>query len=135
MSDGHDLPGLIDELVPGVAAVGDDILVGREDAVGQPVVAQELPDVFDRVELRRPRGQVQERDVGGDRQVTREMPAGLIQEDDRMGAGRHLGCDLVQMPLHCPGVAAGQDEANASSRRVWLASLDAFASWRSVGPS
>jgi hypothetical protein len=31
--DGHDLPGLIDERVPGVAAVVDDIVEGFEDPV------------------------------------------------------------------------------------------------------
>ena len=51
-SDGHDAPGSIDELVPGVAAMVDDGVVGLEHAVGQPVVAHELPDAFDRVQLR-----------------------------------------------------------------------------------
>ena len=45
-SDGHDAPGLIDEAVPREAAVIDDIVVGCEDAIGEPVVAHELPDVF-----------------------------------------------------------------------------------------
>ena len=31
--DGHDLPGLINERVPGVAAVVDDIVEGFEDPV------------------------------------------------------------------------------------------------------
>jgi len=35
---------LIDELVPSLAAVVDEIVVGFEDAVGEPVVAHELPD-------------------------------------------------------------------------------------------
>jgi len=48
-SDGHDAPGLVAELVPGVAAQGDDLVMGFEDAVGQPVVAHELPEVLDRV--------------------------------------------------------------------------------------
>ena len=30
----------------------EDIAVGREDAVGEPVVAHELPDVLDRVQFR-----------------------------------------------------------------------------------
>ena len=46
-SEGHDAPRLIDELVPGVAAVIDDVVVGGEDAVRQPVFAHELPDVLD----------------------------------------------------------------------------------------
>ena len=50
-SDGHDFPGLVDELVPGKAAVVEDILVGLEDPVREPVVAHELPDVLDRVQF------------------------------------------------------------------------------------
>src|ERR1700758_2415551 len=38
----HDPPGLVDELVPGMAAVIEDGAIGGEDPVGQPVVAQEL---------------------------------------------------------------------------------------------
>ena len=50
-SDGHDAPSLIGEAVPSEAAMVEDVVVGFEDAVRQPVVAHELPDVFDRVEL------------------------------------------------------------------------------------
>jgi hypothetical protein len=32
-SDGHDFPGLIDERVPGDAAVIEDVVVGFEDPV------------------------------------------------------------------------------------------------------
>lgn len=49
--EGHGAPGLLDELVPGEAAVVDDVVVGLEDAVRQPVVAHELPDGLDRVEI------------------------------------------------------------------------------------
>ena len=48
----HDAPWLIGETVPGEAAMIEDIVVGFEDAVRQPVVAHELPDVLDWVELR-----------------------------------------------------------------------------------
>ena len=48
-ADGHDAPGLIDELVPDVAAVINDIVVRGVDTVRQPVVAHELPDVLDRL--------------------------------------------------------------------------------------
>ncbi len=50
-ADGHDDPGLFDEAVPGVAAMVEDILIGREDPIREPVVADELPDVLDRVQL------------------------------------------------------------------------------------
>ena len=62
-ADGHDAPWLVNELVPGEAAVVDDIYVGFKDAVGKPVVAHELPDVFDRVEFGRSWRQRQYSDV------------------------------------------------------------------------
>ena len=49
--DGHDAPGLVDELVPCLTAMIDEIVVGFEDTVGEPVVAHKLPEVLDRVEL------------------------------------------------------------------------------------
>jgi hypothetical protein len=42
---------LVFECVLSVGAAIDDIVVTTEDAVGEPVVADELPDVFGRVEL------------------------------------------------------------------------------------
>jgi hypothetical protein len=49
-ADGHDDPGLRDKLVPSVTAMVDDLLVAMEDPVREPVVANELPDVLDRVQ-------------------------------------------------------------------------------------
>jgi len=51
MSDGRDFPGLIDQGVPGVATVIDDVVERFEDAVREPVLTHELPDVFLAVEL------------------------------------------------------------------------------------
>ncbi len=90
-SDGHDLPWLIDELVPGLAAQGDDLVIGYEDPVRQPVVAHELPYVFDRIEFWRSRRQGQERDVGRDHKLVRGMPSGPVDDEEGMGARRHLG--------------------------------------------
>ena len=50
-ADGHDAPGLIDEFIPGSAAMIEEIVVGFEDAVGEPVIAEKLPDIFDWIEL------------------------------------------------------------------------------------
>jgi hypothetical protein len=63
-TDGHDAPGLLDELVPSVAAVIDEIVVGFEDTVREPVVAHELPDVLDRIEFGAFRRQGDDGDVG-----------------------------------------------------------------------
>lgn len=40
-SNGHDGPGLTDELDLGVAAVVEQIVVGGDDTVGEPVVAHD----------------------------------------------------------------------------------------------
>ena len=43
-AEGHDLPWLVDEVVRRLmAAQRDDVFVGFEDPVRQPVVAHELP--------------------------------------------------------------------------------------------
>src|SRR3712207_2203705 len=109
-ADGHDNPGLVDELVPSVTAVIDDLLVGAEHPVRQPVVAHELPDVLDRVQLRGARRQGQERDVVGDPQLRRDVPARLVSEQHGMRAGRHGLADLLQLRGHGLGVAIGQDQ-------------------------
>ena len=112
-ADGHDAPWLIDEIVPGEAAVVDDVIVGFEDAVRQPVVTHELPDILDRVELGASRWQRQEGDVGRDDQLGRTVPSGLIKDDDGMGTGRHVESDLFQMHAHRLAVAAGHDDAGS----------------------
>src|SRR5262245_55557430 len=61
--DGHDFPRLIDERVPGVAAVIDDVVEGFENSVRQPVLPHELPDIFLAVEFGRAWRELQERDV------------------------------------------------------------------------
>jgi hypothetical protein len=63
-SEGHDAPGLVDELVLCLAAVIDEIVVGFEDTVGEPVVAHELPDVLYLVEFGAFRWQGDNGDVG-----------------------------------------------------------------------
>jgi hypothetical protein len=47
-ADGHDRPRLIDELGPGLAAVIENVVVGCEDPVGDPVLPHKLPDILDR---------------------------------------------------------------------------------------
>jgi hypothetical protein len=64
-SDGHDVPGAVDKGIPGVAAVIDDIVVGCEDAVREPVVAHILPNIFDRIEFRAFRREGDNGDIGG----------------------------------------------------------------------
>ena len=114
-SDGHDFPGLIDERIPGVAAVIDDFVEGFEDAVRQPVRPHELPDIFLGVELRRTRRQRQERDVFGSLEVFGAVPSSLIENENGVCAGGDFRCDFVEMELHGLGVASGQHEGSAGS--------------------
>ena len=50
-ADGRDGFGLIDWVVPGLAVGIDDGVVVVEDAVGEPVLSEVLPDVLDGVKF------------------------------------------------------------------------------------
>ena len=86
--DGHNLPGLVDECVPSVAAVVDDIVEGFENSVRQPVLPHELPDIFLAVEFGCAWRELQERDVVWNLEGLGAMPAGLIEEEYETQAGR-----------------------------------------------
>jgi len=116
-SDGHDPPRLIDEAVPGLAGGIDDLVVGFEDAVREVGLAQELPEVLDGVQLGRPGGQEEQRDVAGDLERGRGVPSGAVEQEDGMSAGRDPVCDLVEMSLHGRGVGPGQGERGAGAAR------------------
>ena len=54
-------------------ALVDNVVVGLEHTVREPVVAYELPNVFNRVEFRRVRRQWQNRNVSKRDQIFRQM--------------------------------------------------------------
>jgi hypothetical protein len=110
-TDGHDGPRLIDQFVPGVGAVIDDIAVGVEDAVGEPVLPHELPDVLDRVEFGAFWRQRHEGNVGWDDEFVRQMPTRLVENQRRMRARRDCGGDLGEMQVHRLDVACRQNQA------------------------
>jgi hypothetical protein len=114
-ADGHDCPGLVGELAPGVAAMVEDVVVGLEDAVGEPVLADVLPDVLDRVELGRFWWQRHEGDVAGEVELAREVPAGLVEQQDGMGARGDRLRDFREMQRHRFSVAERQDEAGCNA--------------------
>src|SRR6266540_2251986 len=116
VGNGHDLPRLIGESVPGVAAVVDDVVEGFEDAVRKPVLAHELPDIFLAVELGCARWQWQERDVARNPEIFRAVPAGLIEDENGVRAGGDLRGDLLEMKLHGFAVAGRQHERGAPHR-------------------
>ena len=87
--------------------------VGSEDPVGEPIVTQELPDILDGVQLGAFRWERHERDGGGHNEVARQVPSGLVEEENRVLAGRDFGRDFGKVQGHRPGVAAGQDQCRA----------------------
>src|ERR1700726_962655 len=83
----------------------EDVVVGFEDAVREPIVAHELPDVLDRIELGRFRRQRQERDVYWDGKTLRDMPSRPVKKNDGVRAGRDCKRDFPQMQGHSLAVA------------------------------
>ena len=88
----------------------DDVVVGLEDAVRQPVVAHELPNILDWIQLRAPRRQRHEGDVGRHDQLRRSVPPGLIEQEDGMCARGDVEGDLLEVHAHRLAVAAGHDD-------------------------
>src|SRR5262245_9931120 len=113
--DAHDLPGLVDECVPSVAAVVDDIVEGFENPIGQPILTHELPDVFLTVEFGCARRQRHERDVVGNHEGFSAMPAGLIKQQNGVRPWDDVGRDREEMGLHGFTVAGRQHESGAGS--------------------
>ena len=91
----------------------DDIVGTPEDSIREPVLAQEAPDVFGRIELRRARHQGWEGDVLGYLKFWGGVPSGAIEDEDGIDTGsEHLG-DLFQMHLHGSCNANGQNPSRA----------------------
>ena len=74
-----------DELVPGLAYDVDDIVIGFEHAIREPVGANVLPDVFDRVQVRALGWQGQQGEIVGDDEGVRAMPARAVEDEHGMG--------------------------------------------------
>ena len=78
------------EFVPGLTAMVEQIVSVEEDAVGQPVVAQELPDGLDRVEFGTFGRQGDEREIVGDVELAGRMPSRLIEDEDGAASRRNV---------------------------------------------
>lgn len=91
----------------------DDVLVGCEDAVGEPVVAHELPDILDRVEFGAFGRQRDEGDITRHDELVGHVPASLIYQHDRMSTGRDGERYLDKVQRHGFGIAEGQDQPSA----------------------
>ena len=95
----------------------EDIVVAFEDAVGEPVVAQELPQVLERVEFRRSERQRQRQrqlgDVVGNFEPGGGVPSCLIEDDNSVRAGVCCEADLGETRTHRMRGGPGHDKACA----------------------
>lgn len=87
--------------------------MGFEDAVREPVVTHELPDVFDWVELRALWRQRNECDVAWNDKALGHVPTRLVDDQDGMGTGRDGCSDLRKVQVHRRGIAIGQYQTRA----------------------
>lgn len=138
MSDGHDAPRLVAEFVPGVTAELDDLFVRIEDAVGEPVVAHELPNVLGGVQFGSLGRQGQDGDVVGQKELLGGVPAGLVEDENGMCAGIDRGADLCEVDVHRFGIAPRHDQADGlafgrADRPEQIGPFGALIVWR-TGP-
>src|SRR3954449_392842 len=84
--------------------------------MAQVVLAQELPDVLDRIEFRAVGWQMQQADVVWHLQlVPWLMPAGAIEHDHRVVTVGDVPADFAQMQVHGVDVDPGQDQGGADA--------------------
>lgn len=91
----------------------DDVVVGCEDAVREPVIAHELPDVLDRIEFGAFGGQRDDTDIGWHVELAGGVPTRLIHQHDGVGARRDSERYLGKMQRHGFGIAEGQHQPRA----------------------
>jgi hypothetical protein len=101
---------MIGELVPRVAAVIEDVRIGFEHAIRQPVVTHELPNILNGVEFWAFRRQRNQRYVLRNDKALRHMPPRLIEDEHRVRAWTDLLRDLSEMQAHRSAVASRHDE-------------------------
>ncbi len=88
----------------------DEVVVGFEDAVGEPIVPHELPDVLHWVEFRAFRWERDDGDVLGHNEARRHVPASLVDQEHGVSRRRDRLGDLDEMQVHRFGIAGGHDE-------------------------
>ena len=90
-----------------------DSVIGREDAVAQVIVFQELPDIFNRIEFRAGRWQIDNSYIIGDEAFFGRVPGGLIHNKHGMRIISDMQADFFQMPVHGAGVGIRLDQGRA----------------------
>jgi hypothetical protein len=94
-----------------------DVVAAGGDAIGEPVIADKLSDVFLRVQFGAFGRRRDDGDVVGHDQLGREVPSGLIEQEHRMPPRRDLCGDLRQVQVHRRCIAVGEDQAGRESFR------------------
>ena len=112
-ADGHDLPRLVGQVVPGLARGLDDGFIGVEDTIGEPVLAEVLPDIFGGIELRGLGWQRHEGDVLRDAEFGSGVPCGLVEQHDGMGVWGNGPADFLEMQVHGFSIGARHDQRRA----------------------
>jgi hypothetical protein len=79
-ADGHDAPRLLDQFVPCVTAMIEDVVIGGKHPVREPVVPHELPDILDRVQLWAFGRQRDDRDIGWHDELMGQVPSEVAPE-------------------------------------------------------
>jgi len=106
-----------DEVSPGFACGVDDGVVIFEHGVREPVLAQILPDVLDRVQLGRTGRQENGRDVVRHVELARRMPSGAIEKQHGVNAFSDGERDFVEMKLHHVRVGIGKRQGRVDAAR------------------
>ena len=84
--------------------------------MAEVVLAQELPDVLDRIEFRTVGRQMQQADVVRHLQLIPWLvPAGAIEHDHRVVTVGDVPADFAQMQVHGVDVDPGQDQGGADA--------------------
>jgi hypothetical protein len=95
----------------------DDGVVAVEDAVREPILAQILPDILDRVQFRSAGRQGDQRHVLGNVELCGGVPAGAIKQQHGVGASGDMAADLVEVKLHGLGVGKRQRQPRSYATR------------------
>lgn len=71
-----------------------------EDGVGQPVCAEELPDILDRVQFGLAGRQEGQADLAGQLQLVGGVPSGAVEQHGSVGTASDATRDFLDVKLH-----------------------------------
>lgn len=100
-SDGSDAVRQRGKVAPSGIGGVDDVIDAVEDGVGQPVGAQELPDILDRVQFGSAGRQEDQADIAGQLQLVGGMPSCAIEQHDGVGNAGDATRELPRCAVAC----------------------------------